>query len=143
MTKINHGRILQHEKLTNINNGFAYLPELIQYFKCDTVRFSRDYYIAPVDYILVYNNIAALPVNIIEYSYKTNDLKIREKKGDYCQFHNEYHLCSTHCDGHYMQMCLSWEGTKDQKNVYFPEQEHLYRLRSNESYEKFRNILDL
>ncbi len=102
MTKIHHGHTLHRERLKRVNSTYSGLiiAYLLKKFKYDTVRFYRDYYIAPVDYILVYNNLAAVPTYIVVYSYGSNALQIRTEKGDYCSFHNEYHSCAGGCDGH-------------------------------------------
>ncbi len=100
MTKINHGHTLHHERFEHVYNSCLFIPYLLKKFKYDTVRFYRDYYIALVDYILVYNNLTAAPTHIIVYSYRSNALQIRNQIGDYFSFHNEYHSTSTGCDAH-------------------------------------------
>jgi hypothetical protein len=104
--KINRGHTFYPEKFRHLHNPDNVQPSLLKTFKCDTIRFSRDYYITPVDYILVHNNSAALPTYIVQYSYETRSLQIRSKTGIYCSFHNEHHGCSTGCDGHAYQECL-------------------------------------
>jgi hypothetical protein len=110
MTKINRGHSLHHEKFEHVDGSFILIPFPMKKFKYDTVQFNRNYYIAPVDYILVYNNLAAIPAYIVVYSYRTRALQIRSQRGNYCSFHNEYHGCNTACDGHCYQLCL---GTDD------------------------------
>jgi hypothetical protein len=100
MTRINLGHTLHHERFEHIYHYYLFIPFLLKKFKYDTVRFYRDYYSAPANYILVYNDLAAVPTYIIVYSYGKRALQIRAVKGDYCLFHNEYHSCGSGCDGH-------------------------------------------
>jgi hypothetical protein len=73
---------------------------LIARMKYDTVVVSRDYYIAPTDYILLYSSFAAIPSYIVVYFTQKQSLQVRITENGYCSFHNEYHLCGSSCDGH-------------------------------------------
>jgi hypothetical protein len=113
MAKINCGNTFDTEKYQQLYDKFnlgtsacASIPTLVNQFKSDTVTFTRDYYIAPADYILLYNNVAAVPIYIVVYSVRTKNVQIRTTLGTYCSFHNDYHTCGTDCDGHYGPACL-------------------------------------
>jgi hypothetical protein len=123
MAKINYGNTFDREKYQQLYQNFdggtsaeAYIPSLLNRFKYDTAAFSRDYYIAPADYILVYNNVIAVPIYIVQYSVGTKIVQIRTTSGKYCSFHNEYHICSTGCDGHYGPDCLGSHRDNDKDN---------------------------
>ncbi|CAF2053907.1 unnamed protein product [Rotaria magnacalcarata] len=113
MAKINCGNAFDQEKYLRLyekhiggTSADGSVPTLLNTLRHDTVTFNRNYYIAPTDYILSYNNAAAVPVYIVVYSVTSKAVQIRTTSGQYCSFHNEYHICSTGCDGHYGQECL-------------------------------------
>lgn len=116
MSKINRGHTINREKIKGLHNDCVVWPSLLKTFKYDSLRFDRDYYIAPVDYILVSNNLAVLPIYIVQYAYETRDLQIRSTIGKYCSFHNEYHKCGGVCDGHYGPMCLGQKARVNDKS---------------------------
>jgi len=113
MVKINKGNAFNHPKYSQLYEGlggsigssYASVPELLDMFKHDTALISRDYYIAPVDYILSYNNMITVPMYILVYSTRA-PIQVRTTGGRYCSFHREYHICSKGCDGHYGPTCL-------------------------------------
>jgi hypothetical protein len=119
MVKINGGNAFNQQKYKQLCERLiggatecASVPALLNMSKHDTATFSRDYYIAPVDYILSYNNVAAVPIYIVVYSTEPVIL-IRTTAGGYCSFHKEYHICSTGCDGHYGPECLGSGRSQD------------------------------
>lgn len=118
MTKINRGNTVRGEELIVKHNSAACLDTLIAKMNYDTVVTSRSYYIAPADYLLLYNSFAAVPAYIVVYSVQTRSLQVRTTKNDYCSFHNEYHKCSNGCDGHWYANCLGErDSTKYSQNI--------------------------
>ncbi len=101
MAKINGGYTVRGKKLLDTWLSQWPIAMLIARMNCDTVVVSRNYYIAPTNYLLLYNNFAAVPTYIVVYSVQTKSLQVRIGKDDYCSFHNEYHACGGACDGHY------------------------------------------
>lgn len=105
MTKINSGHTLDDGPIMD-NHGSSYAPDhfpaVIKKFKYDSIALTRDYYIAPADYILLYNDLAALPMYIIVYSVR-KPLQVRKESGQYCHFHGENHMVDAFCDGHQVQ----------------------------------------
>lgn len=109
MAKLNRGHTIDENTFDVESNGkgVGRLPQWIAEKGYDTVILSRDYYIAPTNYLLVFNNCAVIPLYIVIYSYPGREtLRIRRFIGEYCSFHNEHHKEGTRCDGNCHQGCL-------------------------------------
>jgi hypothetical protein len=65
MNKINPGYTVRGKKLIDTWNSKVPLPILIARINYDTLLVSRDYYIAPTEYLFLYNNFAAVPSYIL------------------------------------------------------------------------------
>ena len=113
MAKLNPGHTAEelnfHRYRQTESNGPLPRSKWIKENGYDTVTISRDYYIAPTDYILVFNNTVVLPTYIVLYSFEATPLRIRKHIGDYCLFHNEYHKEGIRCDGVCHRGCLGYD----------------------------------
>ena len=113
LAKINRGHTIHGKKLIDAWHSQASLSTLITALKYDTVLVARDYYIAPTEYLLLANDLAALPIYIVVYAVQVNSLQVRKGDHQYCSFHQEYHGCNGICDGHYSFSYASCLGNGD------------------------------
>lgn len=91
MSKINYGHTLHLKKIEHAEYSSYVIPTLIKNLKYDSADIHQDRYIAPADYILLYNDAAALPTYIIVYSARRK-LQVRNEEGGYCARHGENHI---------------------------------------------------
>lgn len=108
MAKINRGYTVDRATFDNMTEGKGWHShrEFVYGQGYDTITLSRDYYVAPAEYTLVYNDFAVLPTHIVVYTYPSTGLMVRQEKGEYCDFHKEYHRGGCGCDGHCHRQCL-------------------------------------
>ncbi|CAF1330142.1 unnamed protein product [Rotaria sordida] len=119
MAKPNRGHTTDEETFDqeSLGKGHVKHREWIKATGYDTVLLTRDYYIAPTNYLLVFNNCAVMPTYIVRYSFEIIPLRIRKHIGDYCSFHNEYHKEGGGCDGQCHQGCLGYDEYSDDPTI--------------------------
>lgn len=107
MAKINYGRRFDYRKFqASASRDWKVYRTQRKDSVLDTMCIPRDYYVSPAEYILLYDNAAALPMYIVVYTLKDDSREVRSARGKFCEFHKTHHRCNDDCDGHYNMDCL-------------------------------------